>query len=118
MPRILLVEDDSELRLLVEHVLLDAGYEVDAGETLEFGWALLDQGEYDLVVADARLADGNGVVLAELARSRDIPAIIITGYAFVLNETGVDLRRYDVLLKPISPEELLASIAKALGARC
>jgi DNA-binding response OmpR family regulator len=117
MPRILLVEDDSELRLLVEHVLLDAGYEVDAGETLEFGSTLLDHGDHDLVIADARLADGNGILLAELARARDIPAIIMTGYAFVLNEPGVDLGRYDVLLKPISPEELLASIAKTLDAR-
>src|SRR5215469_1950081 len=114
MPRILIVEDDAELRLLVEHVLLDAGYEVDAGETLEFGAAMLEHGGHDLVVADARLSDGNGIVLAELARGRDIPAIIVTGYAFVLNQPGVDLRRYDVLLKPISPEELLASIAKAL----
>jgi DNA-binding response OmpR family regulator len=117
MPRILFVEDDSELRLLVEHVLLDAGYEVDAAETLEAGAALLEHGDCDLLVADARLSDGNGVLLAELARAREIPAIIITGYAFVLNELGVDLRRYDVLLKPISPEELLASVAKALDPR-
>jgi hypothetical protein len=34
-----------------------------------------------------------------------------------LNEPGVDLGRYDVLLKPISPEELLAGVAKALDAR-
>jgi CheY-like chemotaxis protein len=54
-------------------------------------------------------------MLAELARARNIPAIIITGYAFVLNEPGVDLGRYEVLLKPISPDELLASVAKVLG---
>jgi len=117
MPRILFVEDDPELRLLVEHVLLDAGYEVDAAETLGAGAALLEHGDCDLLVADARLSDGNGILLAELARAREIPAIIITGYAFVLNEPGVDLGRYDVLLKPISPEELLASVAKALDAR-
>jgi DNA-binding response OmpR family regulator len=117
MSRILLVEDDPELRLLVEHVLLDAEYEVDSGETLEVGSALLDAGDYDLVVADARLADGSGLALAELARAKAIPAIIMTGYAFVLNEPGVDLAHYEVLLKPISPEELLASIAKTLAER-
>lgn len=117
MPRILFVEDDSELRLLVEHVLLDAGYEVRVAETREAGSVLLEHGDCDLVVVDARLPDGNGVLLAELARARETPAIIVTGYAFVLNEPGIDLGRYDVLLKPISPEELLASVAKALDAR-
>jgi hypothetical protein len=40
----------------------------------------------------------------------------MTGYAFVLHAAGIDLSRYDVLLKPIGPEELLASVAKALAA--
>jgi two-component system, NtrC family, response regulator HydG len=114
MPRVLLVEDDAEVRLLVEHVLLDADYEVDSVETLEAGLKALDRRVYDLVVADGRLSDGTGMELVDSARERDIPALIMTGYAFVLAAAGVDLRQYDVLLKPISPEELLASVAKAL----
>jgi DNA-binding NtrC family response regulator len=114
MPRILLVEDDSDVRLLVEHVLLDADYEVDSAETLEAGLRALDRRVYDLVVADGRLADGTGMELADSARQRDIPTLIMTGYAFVLAASGVDLGQYDVLLKPISPEELLGSVAKAL----
>ena len=44
-------------------------------------------------------------------------AVIMTGYAFVLQEAGVDLAQYDVLLKPISPEELLYSVEKMLATR-
>jgi DNA-binding NtrC family response regulator len=117
MPYILLVEDDPELRLLIEHVLLDADYEVDSCETVEGGNELMSRRDYDLVVADGRLRDGTGTMLADRARDEGIPALIMTGYAFVLPELGVDLARYDVLLKPISPEELLVSIEKALAAR-
>jgi two-component system response regulator CpxR len=116
MRRVLLVEDDPEVRLLIEHVLLDAAYEVDTAETFDVGNGLLDSCDYDIVVADARLADGNGVVLAEQARLRGIPSVIITGYAFVLHHMGVDLEQHEVLLKPISPEELLAALAKAVNA--
>jgi len=56
------------------------------------------------------------MMLADSAREKGIPALIITGYAFVLHETGVDLAQYDVLLKPISPEELLTTVAQALAA--
>ena len=117
MPRILLVEDDAEVRILVEHVLLDADYEVDAVETLESGSERLEHRDYDLVIADGRLQDGNGVMLADAARQRGVAALIMTGYAFVLQETGVDLAKYDVLLKPISPDELLDSVEKMLAPR-
>ena len=114
MPRILLVEDDAEVRLLVEHVLLDADYEVDSVETMKAGLRALNRRGYDLVVADGRLSDGTGMELADIAREQDIPTLIMTGYAFVLAVSGVDLGQFDVLLKPISPEELLGSVAKAL----
>jgi DNA-binding response OmpR family regulator len=116
VPRILLVEDDDEIRLLVEHILLDANYEVDSVETLKAGLNALDQQSYDLVVADGRLTDGTGMTLADTARAKGIPALIMTGYAFVLHAAGTDLGRYDVLLKPIGVEELLATIAKTLTA--
>ena len=115
MPHILLVEDDPEVRLLLEHVLLDADYEVDAADTFEAASEFLESLDYDLLIADARLRDGNGVMLADGARRRNIPAVIMTGYAFVLHQPGVDLAQYDVLLKPITPDELLATVAKRLA---
>ncbi|HVH78895.1 MAG TPA: response regulator [Stellaceae bacterium] len=117
MPRILLVEDDPEVRLLVEHLLLDAEYEVDSSTTLGGGLELIDSRDFDLVLADGRLEDGTGLRLADAARQRSIPALIMTGYAFVLHEPGVDPGDYDILLKPISPEELLEAVVRALEAK-
>jgi DNA-binding response OmpR family regulator len=70
MPRILLVEDDAEVRLLVEHVLLNADYEVDSAETLTAGLRALGRSGYDLVVADGRLSDGTGISLPTTRRKR------------------------------------------------
>lgn len=117
MPHILLVEDDPEVRLLIEHVLLDADYEVDACETFDAGAGLLERRDYDLIIADGRLRDGTGMMLADEARERGVAALIITGYAFVLQELSARRGQYDVLLKPITPEELLAAVENALASR-
>ena len=61
MPRILLVEDERDVRLIIEHVLIDAGYEVDTAETMTAGRELLKRGSHDLVLADAKLPDGSGM---------------------------------------------------------
>ena len=67
MSRILLVEDDAELRLLLEHVLLGAAYAVDTAAGVREAFALLDSHAYDLVLADGRLGDGTGMAVAERA---------------------------------------------------
>jgi DNA-binding response OmpR family regulator len=96
MPRILLVEDDRDVRLILEHVLIDDGHQVDATGTMAEGNRLLETCPYDLVAADARLPDGTGMDLCDAAAQQGIKSIIITGYAFTL-PAGV-AERYDVLL--------------------
>ncbi len=78
MARILLVEDDLELRLLLEHVLLGAGYEVDTTASVEGASALLGGAVYDLVLADGRLEDGTGMMVAETAAATGAKILIIT----------------------------------------
>jgi CheY-like chemotaxis protein len=113
MTRILLVEDDHDVRLLVEHVLLDAGYEVDATDSVAGGLSLLECRSYDLVLADGRLGDGTGMQVADRARGLgDTPVLIVTGYAFDLPRN--DLVRYDYLLKAGAPAR--AGRSRAAGA--
>jgi two-component system, NtrC family, response regulator HydG len=113
MVRILLVEDDPNVRAVFQHVLLDAGYAVDTRKTVEGGSAALCRRDYDLVVADGRLPDGTGLELAEKARNRGIAALVVTGYAFSLREEiGPGIDNYTVLLKPVRPSELLQAVAE------
>jgi DNA-binding NtrC family response regulator len=115
MPRVLLVEDDPDIRLLFEDVLLEAGYEVDTTGTIEGGAELLLNRDYNVAVIDGRLPDGVGTALADKAQEKGIPAFIVTGYAFVLRELAADPEKYRVLLKPIRPREILQAVADALG---
>jgi DNA-binding NtrC family response regulator len=113
MSRILLVEDDLNVRVLLEHVLIDAGYEVDSTATAAEAKSLLDSVSYELLLADGRLPDGTGMALADLAQANGVKALIITGYAFQL--ASQDLGRYDFLMKPIRPAELIDAIDRTLG---
>ena len=112
MPRILLIEDEANVRMVMEHALFDGGYEVDTAATVSVGYELLLGTGYDLVVADARMPDGSGIDLADKAREKGIPALIITGYAFNLPRD--DLDRFEFLLKPVRPSELLQAVERVL----
>jgi DNA-binding NtrC family response regulator len=112
MNRILLVEDEFDVRLLLEHVLLAAGYRVDSADSVEAACALLDTSSYDLVLADGRLGDGTGMMVAQKADETGTKSLIITGYAFGLPRE--QLERYEFLLKPVRPSELLAAVERVL----
>ena len=60
MARILLVEDDPNVLMLLEHVLRGAGHDVDLASTVRQARSHLGQRRYDLVVADGKLPDGTG----------------------------------------------------------
>jgi DNA-binding response OmpR family regulator len=110
--RILLVEDEADVRQVMRHALFDGGYEVDVADTQHGGFSLLVTGGYDLVIADGRLPDGSGLELAAVARARNVPVLIITGYAFSLPKEALDQCR--LLLKPVRPNELLQAVEEVL----
>jgi DNA-binding response OmpR family regulator len=115
MARILLVEDDIDVRMAFEQILLDAGHEVDASTTFQGASELLGRGHYKVLIADGRLPDGNGVMLANEAREKGIPALIVTGDAsLLLDDSGLDFRRHRILLKPVRPKQLIEAVAMAL----
>jgi DNA-binding response OmpR family regulator len=112
MVRILLVEDDPDVRPILELVLREAGYEVDAVVTVAAAKALLDSQPYDLVVTDGRLPDGHGVQVADKAAAMGIPRFILTGYLF--QSSPADLRRHEHLMKPVRPSELVDAVHRVL----
>ena len=112
--RILIVEDDRDVRMLLQHVLLDAGYAVDCAESVGAARALLREQSYDLVLTDGKLADGSGIAVADDAVARDMKAIVVTGYSLQLAAAGLD--RHDFLMKPVRPHEILDAVARRIGA--
>ena len=112
MSRILVVEDDKDVRLLVEHVLLREGYDVDAAATLAAARALLADHQYQLVLADGALPDGTGMQIGEEAERRGIPVIVMTAYA--IRFPVEELVRFQFMLKPVRPHELVDAVRKAV----
>jgi two-component system response regulator PilR (NtrC family) len=107
-----LVEDEHDVRVMVEHVLIDAGHDVDSCSTLASATDLVAHRKYDLVITDAKLPDGLGMPIMDQAAGKGAKGFIITGYAFTL--PADQLRDYDVLLKPLRPAEIVAAVDRVL----
>jgi len=112
--RILLVEDDWDVRLLLEHVLRDAGYDVDSVDTVAVARMQLAAQDYTLVLADGILADGSGIAIADDAVARGIKTLVITGYVLRLDQKA--LARHEFLMKPVRPQELLSAVERRIAA--
>ena len=111
--RILLVEDDDDVRLLVDGVLRDAGYDVDTASDVATAEALLASERFDLVLTDGRLPDGTGFSIAAKATEQAIKILVYTGYG---SEFSVEERSlYPILAKPVRPSELLLVIRHFLA---
>jgi DNA-binding response OmpR family regulator len=112
LARILLVDDDADVRIMLEHVLLHEGYEVDTAETVSGGKERVRSGSYDLALLDGKLPDGHGSEIAVAASAKGMKVLMVTGYAFTMPEKARE--HYEVLLKPLRPSELVAAIERAL----
>jgi two-component system response regulator HydG len=112
MARILLVEDDPNVLMLLEHVLRGANHDVDLAATVRQARSYLGKRRYDLVVADGKLPDGTGMTVGDAASAVGIETLIITGYALHLPRE--ELMRFEYLLKPLRPIELLNAIERKL----
>ena len=112
MPRLLLVEDNADVRLLLEEFLLMAGFEVNAAGTVAGGRQFLAGWPYDLIVTDGRLPDGTGAVFTRAGRELGIPVLVITGYAHEFPQD--ELKCCELLQKPFRFSDLIKRINKML----
>src|SRR5262249_23606857 len=107
--RILVADDERELRDILVGFLRGEGYEVDGFEDGEAALAALRGTPYDLVLTDLRMPrlDGVGLLKEALEIYPDILVIVMTGFATI--ESAVDAMRlgaYDYLAKPVRIAEL------------
>lgn len=120
MNRLLLVEDDEALSMGIEFTLKDEGYEVFTASTLEGGKALFEREDFDLIILDVNLPDGNGYELCKHIRTkRDVPVIFLTALDEEVNVVlGFQMGGDDYITKPFRVKELLLRIKAILRRNC
>lgn len=111
--RILLIEDEPQLRDALTLGLRRAGYPVDVASTAGEAQQRLNGQGYALMIADWSLLDGNGIDLADRAAKLRVKTIIISGYIFSLPAGAAD--RHGLLTKPISIYNLVAAVQNRIG---
>ncbi|MGQ9600828.1 MAG: response regulator transcription factor [Anaerolineae bacterium] len=119
-PCILVVEDEANIRSLLQRVLRGDGYEVEVCPSGEMALDFLKREPFDLLIVDIRLPGMTGIeLLRRLRRSgSSIQVIVITGHASV--ETAVQALRgeaFDYLVKPFALNELRETVRQAIQTR-
>ena len=113
-PRILVIDDEPDLRTLYELTLLREGYLVDAAASVAEARALLNASSYDLVITDMRLPDGSGIDLLRSVRAqqRRERCIVITAYGSAENAVeSLKAGAFDYLTKPVDLKQFRAVVA-------
>jgi len=117
--KVLVVEDDAEIRGLLRSSLMAEGFEVTTAVSVSEATALLKHDPPDLIVLDLGLPDGDGAALIrDVRRQSALPIVVASarneqGGKIALLDAGAD----DYLVKPFSVDELLARIRVALRHR-
>ncbi|MBW2585184.1 MAG: sigma-54-dependent Fis family transcriptional regulator [Deltaproteobacteria bacterium] len=119
-PRILVVDDESSHRQMIEAVLSAEGYEISQADDGQTAIVAVEDRFYDLVIMDIRMPKISGIEALKKIKaiSPGIPIIIMTAYASVGNAVeALKSGAYDYLIKPLDIEELKILVAKALRFR-
>ncbi len=121
--RLLLVEDEAELAEAVQLGLVRAGYAVDVTGTAAGAYEKLTVNDYDLLLLDLMLPDGDGFTICRAIRSGEMPVIAGTDLRVLMltargglsdRVRGLDDGADDYVVKPFALDELLARVRALL----
>ncbi|MGE5649191.1 MAG: sigma-54-dependent transcriptional regulator [Bacillota bacterium] len=116
-PRILVVDDEADLRELLEITLVRMGLDVDCADCLAAARAHLVRHEYALVLTDMRLPDGLGIELVRevSAACKSTPIAVITAFGSADNAVAaLKAGAFDYLSKPVGLDQLRLMVQSAL----
>jgi len=122
MARILIAEDDDNVRRFVAQALALKGYETDEAEDGGLAAEMMNAagGGYDLLLSDIKMPVMDGIALAldVGAQYPDVTIVLMTGFADQRERAhGLDQLVYDVITKPFTLDALLAKVDDALNGR-
>jgi two-component system alkaline phosphatase synthesis response regulator PhoP len=115
--RILIIEDDGNIRELVRYNLEGEGFECDVAEDGRKGLARAESGGYDLIVLDVMLPglDGFGILRALRNSGDETPVVMLTAKSDEIDKVvGLELGADDYMTKPFSVRELIARVRARL----
>ena len=115
--KILVVDDEQDLLLVLDRSLTRKGYEVQCAESGEAAWKSIEETMFDLVISDLAMDDLNGLELLKRVRAADstLPFIIMTGVGTI--ESAVDaikLGAYQYITKPFKMRDIEVLTQRAL----
>ncbi|HEY6910246.1 MAG TPA: sigma-54 dependent transcriptional regulator [Myxococcales bacterium] len=119
-PRVLIVDDQRNMRTTTALVLRQQGYHVDEAESGEAALSRLLTEPFDVVLTDLKMAplDGLAVLRGALEISPSTQVIVMTGYGTVESAvTAMQYGAYDYVSKPFKETELLVRVQRALEKR-
>src|SRR5437867_2426950 len=119
-PKVLVVDDEESVVVTIKAILQLDGYNVATTTSGARARAMVRDTEYDLVLTDLRLEDGDGLDVLKAVRESypETVTIMLTGYASL--ESAIQALRagaYDYLVKPSEVEELRSTVARGIERR-
>ncbi|HLX15915.1 MAG TPA: response regulator [Bradyrhizobium sp.] len=122
MPRVLVVDDENSMRMLVARAIAMDGHEIvtaaDGAEALEILGG--EQDAFDLLLTDIQMPVMDGIALA-LTAARDFPdltIVLMTGFADQRERaSGLNAIAHDIITKPFSVADIRTAVADALASR-
>jgi DNA-binding NtrC family response regulator len=115
--RILIIDDDENIRKVLQAILEDEGYKVETAETAKKGIEQSEKAFYNLALIDVRLPDMEGIELLSKLRGTKpkMRKIIVTGYPTLQNAVSAVNKGADAyVVKPFEVEKILQTIREQL----
>ena len=114
--RILIIDDDQRLAAMVAGYLEGAGFRVAAAPTAAEGQQRLKREQFDALILDLMLPDGDGLeVCRRIRQTSDVPILMLTARGDAMDRVvGLEIGADDYLPKPFEPRELLARLRAIL----
>jgi len=117
MKKILVIDDDRDICLLLNRFLTRRGYEVIEMYTGKKALVWLESHQPNLVMCDYRLGDMDAMEMLTSIKNKypEVPVIIITGYSDMRTAVKVmKMGAYDYITKPLLPDEIIHTIQQAI----
>lgn len=114
---VLVVDDEADIRDLMEMTLMKMGLSVDTAEGVHIAKQKLDENKYSLVLTDMRMPDGSGLEVVEhiMQQNQDTPVAVITAYGSADQAVqALKIGAFDYLQKPITLAQLRTLVKSAI----